>query len=85
MLKDDDVDVATVSLVQLNSLTRSAAATSAAAMTMDPDKTRSILQLTLQLMEVVFLAGHVKLPPIEAKLSMEPGGALRQGLRLGTA
>ena len=42
-----------------------------------------LLSLALELSEVFVLSGLLKLSPVELRMRMEPGGTLKQGLRLG--
>ena len=46
-------------------------------------KVRSILGLSMWLVEAVVLSGQLKLANVETKLRMEVGGVTRQCLRLG--
>ena len=39
--------------------------------------------MNLSLADPIILSGLLKLSPVEAKMKMEGGGVLRQGLRLG--
>ena len=50
---------------------------------LEASKLKNVLRLTLQLTEAVVFSGVLKLSPIETKLRMESGGAIRQGMRLG--
>ena len=43
----------------------------------------SLLKLCLELHQSLVLDGSVKLSIIEARMDMESGGVLRQGLRMG--
>ena len=44
---------------------------------------QALLGGCLELCEVFVLSGLLRLTPVEARMKMESGGALRQGLRLG--
>ena len=52
-------------------------------LTSDPSRAESLLEANLSLAEVVVLGGLLKMSPVEARMKMEGGGVLRQGLRLG--